>query len=296
MKKEIKEKFPSWCMEDSSKYELMISDDIDSLMCYIFQNRVFNRECRFFIDANYKKCTMWNYGIQRLYGTENCTNKKENLIALDFAIDRKNTKCWDNHVIKISEDDAINPLSANLNIPLDISLSNYTDKACISSFITMLSYYNIDIEKWDKDMLSILCAIDGVYHPFTSSNPKFNRIGKHNLELLEYGFLVDFIKENTTYIKKVEQNLNLKNGKIWINKESGLLETNIKLEKLSDIFGIDIELPGDIFYIMSDIKSKYITENEIKSKKVKSKEDLKSNGKIFNLVMTSAKYGVASYL
>ncbi len=294
MKKEIKEKFPSWCIEDSSKYQLMMSDDIDSLMCYVFQNRVFNRECSFFIDVNYKKCTMWNTGIQRLYGTENCTNNKENLIALDFAIDRKNTKCWDNHVIKISKDDVINPLSANLNIPLDISLSNYTDKAIVSSFLTMLSYYNIDITKWDKDMLSVLCAIDGVYHPFL--NPKFESTGKKNLELLDYSFLVDFIKENISYIKKIEQKLNLKNGKIWVNKESGLLETNIKLEELSNIFGIDIELPGDIFYTMSDIKSKYITENEIKSKKVKSKNDLKSNGKIFNLVMTSTKYGVASYL
>lgn len=285
MKKEIKEKFPSWCIEDSSKYQLMMSDDIDSLMCYVFQNRVFNRECSFFIDVNYKKCTNYSPGIQKLYSIEGHTNDKNNIIALDFAIDGI-TKCWDNHIVKISKNDDINSNSANLNIALDISRSNYTKKAIVSSFITMLSYYNIDITKWDKDQLAILSAIDGLYLPF--QNPKFASTGKHNLELLDYGFLGDFIKENINYIKEVEQKLNLKNGKIWVNKETRLLETNIKLDELSKMFGCVVELPQNKFKDQFQFESKYIKDN------ITSKSMIE--GRIFNLAMAYKNCGVVSFI
>jgi len=212
MKKEIKDMFPSWCEDKESNYELIMSDDVDSLMCYIFQNRVFNREVKYFMDMSSHKAyqsydkTVTRDGKQILYSSEDASFKKSKILGLDFSINN-DIKSWDNHVVKISKNDNYNNLSANLNIALDISSNNYTNKAIVSSFLTMLSYYEVDISKWDKDQLAILCAIDGVYYPFL--NPKFASTGKHNLELLDYGFLGDFIKENINYIKEVEQKLNL---------------------------------------------------------------------------------------
>ncbi len=292
MKKEIKEKFPSWCMDKESNFELIMSDDIDSLMCYIFQNKVFKRECKYFMDMSSHKAyqskdkKVTRDGIQKLYSCEDASFKKNKILGLDFSID-KDIKCWDNHVVKIDKDDTYNSLSANLNIALDIRRYNYTKKGCLSSFITMLSYYDLDITKWDKDQLAILSAIDSTYEPFFTS---FASTGKHNLELLEYGFLVDFIKENITYIKKIEQKLNLKNGKIWVNKENGLLETNINLEELINLFGIAIELPKAQFNGRKlEFQSKIFNFSDYQDKTSFDKE-------IFNIALTYKNSGVVSFI
>ena len=286
--------FPSWCMEDNSQYELIMSDDIDSLMCYIYQNRVFNREVKYFMDMSSHKAyqsydkTVTRDGKQILYSSEDASFKKSKILGLDFSINN-NIKSWDNHVVKISKNDNYNNLSANLNIALDISSNNYTDKAIVSSFLTMLSYYDLDITKWDKDMLSVLCAIDGVYYPFL--NPRFASTGQKNLELLDYGFLGDFIKENINYIKEVEQKLNLKNGKIWVNEESGLLETNIKLEKLSKMFDAEVELP----HIKFDGRQ-FQFESKIFNKSDYPSKDNFKNKEIFNIALTYKNSGIVSFI
>jgi len=292
MKKEIKDMFPSWCEDKESNYELIMSDDVDSLMCYIFQNRVFNREVKYFMDMSSHKAyqsydkTVTRDGKQILYSSEDASFKKSKILGLDFSINN-DIKSWDNHVVKISKNDNYNNLSANLNIALDISSNNYTNKAIVSSFLTMLSYYEVDISKWDKDQLAILCAIDGVYYPFL--NPKFASTGKHNLELLDYGFLGDFIKENINYIKEVEQKLNLKNGKIWVNKESGLLETNINLEELSNLFGISIELPQNKFNGRKlEFKSKIFNFAD-------NQDKVSFNKEIFNFALTYKNSGIVSF-
>lgn len=284
--------FPSWCEDKESNYELIMSDDVDSLMCYIFQNRVFNREVKYFMDMSSHKAyqsydkTVTRDGKQILYSSEDASFKKSKILGLDFSINN-DIKSWDNHVVKISKNDNYNNLSANLNIALDISSNNYTNKAIVSSFLTMLSYYEVDISKWDKDQLAILCAIDGVYYPFL--NPKFASTGKHNLELLDYGFLGDFIKENINYIKEVEQKLNLKNGKIWVNKESGLLETNINLEELSNLFGISIELPQNKFNGRKlEFKSKIFNFAD-------NQDKVSFNKEIFNFALTYKNSGIVSF-
>lgn len=37
MQDKIKDKFPRWCEDLETKYELILGDDIDSLMCYFYQ-------------------------------------------------------------------------------------------------------------------------------------------------------------------------------------------------------------------------------------------------------------------
>lgn len=269
MKEKIKEKFPNWCSNVDTKYDLMITDDIDSLMCYIYQKQKFNRECTAFLDVNHKKVKVNQEGIQRLYCTKNLDFN--NIIALDSGLE--NIKTWDNHVVKTQKDDNYNTESANLNVILDIKKDNYTKKAVISSYITMLSYYGEDLTKWTKEQLCVLCAIDGLYLPFL--NTKFESTARYNLDLLECGFLADFIKENIEEIQKTEERLNLKQGKIWVNLW-GELQTDIKIRELSKIFRYDIELPEGFYTPFKDYKS-FIYTN-------KNKSDVK--GKIFNFVLT----------
>lgn len=285
MKKEIKEKFPSWCEDTDKKYSLIMSDDIDSLMCYTFQNWYFNRQVKFFFDANAQGFT------QKLYkSTEVAENVgNENVIGLDIALEG-DIKTWDNHIVKIKRADITNSNSANLNVALDICQINYTDKACVSTFITMLSYYDIDISKWSKEQLAVLCAIDGLYYPFkTGSN--FIMTARKNLRLLGYEFLEDFIKENMKLIINLKNKLKL-DAKIKVGSD-GKLTTAIDLDGLSEIFEDIfwyISLPNDTFTEKSTLEKRYVQNINY------SKDYLIEKYNIFNFALCYRNKGVISYL
>lgn len=291
MNKEIKENFPKWCEDSNTKYSLLLSDDIDSFMCYILQKELFGRELEYFINVNYEKANWNSYGKQMLYGTKSALDW-DNIIGLDIALEN-DIKIWDNHVIKISKEDKVNPNSANLNAITNICRANYTDKFVVSSFITMLSYYEIDISKWDKDQLSVLCAIDGLYHPFI--NPSFKAKGRKNLAILGYECLADFIEGNMDYIRAIETKLNLKQGKIWVN-ENGYLDTDIDLLSLElifmDIFKCCFSLPDTQFKELKAYKSKYI---KLQENSRYNKDDLNVKNRLVNFALTYKKLGVISY-
>lgn len=284
MKQEIKDKFPKWCQDGDTKYNLILSDDIDSLMCYQFQSWYFNRQVKFFFDANTQGFTQTLYKSTDVKKVGN-----DNVIGLDIAIER-DIKVWDNHIIKIKRDDTSNNNSANLNLALDICQTNYTSKACVSTFITMLSYYNVDISTWSKEQLAVLCAIDGLYYPFkTGSN--FIMTARKNLSLLEYEFLEDFIKENMDLILALKEELKL-DAKIKVG-DDGKLTTAIDLERLSEIFEDIfwyISLPGDTFVEKERLKKKYIQNINY------SKDYLLEEYNLFNFALCYKNKGVISYL
>lgn len=281
MKKEIKEKFPTWCEDTEGKYDCIMSDDIDSLMCAVVQEKVFNNKVKYFFFSDSQ-----SRNTQKCYKVKDHKTIYERMLGLDIALEGK-WRCWDNHVVKVSQDDIVNKNSANLNIALDIYRNNYTKKACVSSFITMLSYYDIDISSWSKEQLLILCAIDGLYYPF--QNTYFEKQATENLKILGYEFLVDFINENISEIKKIKDKLRL-DGKIWVNKE-GKLETNIKLDQLSQIFGFEIKLSDEIF-----IETKTLTKNFDRITKETLVEKLKRENKaLFNLALVKKDFYVYSY-
>ena len=196
MIKEIKDKMPNWCFEDTEQnIQLLMSDDTDALMCYILQRELFKRKVCYFADMSSERAYKGYYGErqgkQKIYSTDDALYNRDLTLALDTNL--RNFKSWDNHIVKINKNDKVNKNSANLNIALDIHKDNYTNKACISSFITMLSYYDFDLKNWTKEQLLVLCAIDSLYYPFTTN---FKDKATYNLKLLEYEFLKDFILEN----------------------------------------------------------------------------------------------------
>lgn len=290
MNKEIKEKFPKWCEDSNTKYSLLLSDDVDSFMCYILQKELFGREIECFINVNYQKANWNSYGKQMLYGTKPALDW-DKIVGLDIALEK--TKCWDNHVIRISKEDKVNPNSANLNSIMNICRVNYKYKFVVSSFITMLSYYDFDLSSWNMEQLAILCAIDGLYEPFV--NQSFKEIGRKNLALLGYDFLADFIERNIDYIKAIETKLILKQGKIWIN-ENGNLETNIDLLSLElifmDIFKCCFNLPNMQFRELKTYKSKYI---RLQENSTYNKDDLNVKNRLVNFALTYKGRGVVSY-
>lgn len=287
MNTELKEKFPQHCEDKDTNFSLLLSDDIDSFMCYILQKELFSRDIVYFYDVNYEKIN-GKYGKQMLYGTQDI--EWNMVLGLDTALEHE-VKCWDNHVTRVSRNDKANSNSANMNN--GICQQNYTDKFIVSSFITMLSYYEIDISKWDKDQLSVLCAIDGVYTPFIGSS--FKAKGRKNLSILGYEFLADFIEENVAYIMKLENQLNLKFGKIKI--EDGFMKTNIDLLGLelifSDIFKTSFSLPNLQFVELESYKSCHVNFGGKNSEYNKGILNVKD--RLVNFVLTRKNKGIVSY-
>ena len=293
MNQEIKEKMPNWCTDVETKFQLLMSDDIDALMCYTMQNRKFHRECEYFIDMSSDKAYQYrngqrHNGEQFLYSTTDATMKTDDMLALDVSINR-NTKSWDNHIVQLSENETnYNNLSANMNIAMNINKSNYTSKFCISTFITLLSYYKTNITKWDKDQLALLCAIDGVYQPFAKG---FIATGTKNLKVLGFEFLVDFISENMQYIQEID-NKYLQKKSIWVNKD-GYLKTNLDLKKISELFNLPIELPKKQFTQCGSFKSKVFNA---KSFRDKNEIETMYGKKIFNIALTYRDSGIVSFI
>lgn len=284
---ETKEKFPCWCKDKDTKYKLLLSDDIDSFMCYILQKELFNRDCEYFINVNYKKII--GIGEQMLYSTSDNINWN-NVIGLDIALEN-NIKCWDNHITRHYINDEYNHNSANMNTIMKICSYNYKSKFVVSSFITMLSYYDIDISIWSKEQLAVLCCIDGLYTPFL--RPEFKGQGRKNLNILGYCFLADFIEENLQYIITIEYQYNLKYGKIWVNND-GLLETNIDLLGLellfNDVFKTSFDLPQCKFNQLEAYKSTFVELGDKYTKQLLNKND-----RLMNFALTFKNRAVVSY-
>lgn len=278
MIKELKEQFPSW-VNDIERNPLILSDDIDGLMSCIFLRDKFNCKIRYYYDSNGEN---WTHKLYKRKGFDYKLYGKK-AIAVDLALE--NFRCFDNHVIKVRDTDDTNKLSANLNAIDNICLGNYTEKWCVSTYITLLSYYNVDISKWTREQLAILCATDGVYYPF--KNTRFKDIASKHLKQLDYEFLIEFIENNIEYIEQIKEELNL-DGKIKVVE--GKLTTDIKLDKLSEIFNIDISLPKTTFELKQTLNKRY--------RDTMSKENVKlllENKKIRNFVLVNTRKIIYSY-
>lgn len=269
MKQEIYQSIPSWCMDRSNKYNLLITDDLDALMCYNYQNRNFKRECEFFYTHKYNKDKLHK---QAIYRRKDITDTIDinNLIALDCALD-VDIKAWDNHVVMCDSYDNYNHSSANLNIVKGICRDNYYKKAIVSSYITMLSYYGEYLECWTKDQLAILVYVDGLYGSFKEDKGYFRKNAIDNLKLLDCEFLVGFIEHNMDYIEYLANKLNL-HCSIYMGKDNKL-HTNIDLDGLSKIFGYQITLPNCEFELVEILE-----KNTIKA-------DVYKPSNTFNFVM-----------
>lgn len=279
MIKNLKEKFPVWTT-NIERNPLIMSDDIDSLMSCIFLRDKFNCKVRYFYDTNRGEFTHLMYKRKGFdYGLQD-----RKAIAVDLALE--NFRCFDNHVIKVRDTDNTNKLSANLNAIDNIYLDNYTDKWCISTYITLLSYYNVDISKWTREQLAILCAIDGVYYPF--KNTRFKPIASKHLKQLDYEFLIEFIEDNIDYIEQIKKDINL-DGKIKV--VDGKLTTDINLDKLSEIFNIDISLPTGTYQLKQTLTKKIKQPLE----KENVRKYLIDDKKLRNFVLVSTKTIIYSY-
>lgn len=223
MKKEIKEKFPSW-IEENIDYSLCLSDDIDSLFSCIILNKIKGYEIK------------WFYNFNSIYRAD--TYKKgTKIIGVDMDL-VNNRRCWGNHVT------IENKNSANLNTIMGINRNNYTEKFAGSTLLTILSYYNVDLSQCTEKQLEVLISIDVAFKQYYFNKNLFK---KYYNDILEYPIFSKIIeKHDKDYFYNIILEYKL-NEHIYIN-ENGQLNTNIELGKLGELFPkLSFNLPENTY-------------------------------------------------
>ncbi|MBC2580840.1 hypothetical protein [Clostridium sp. DJ247] len=291
MLKELKDRFPVWCAEEIGReFDLLGTDDLDSWASICLQRQLFGREINYFVDTNGNKA---NY--QEAYRVQ---QSDKTLVCCDFAVDGGDFRTWDNHVVLLSNNDIENKnkLSANINSIDNITRDSYSNKACLSTLIQMMSYYGIKINNWTDEQRLILGYLDGTMIPFQVQKIDFRPVARKWLHLLDYDELAEFMEYTVNRngfdeFNAVKDKYKL-DAKIRIGKE-GKLQTDIRLDELSEVFGIDMRLPKDLVFEKFEKYDKY-TRN-LRYRPIRNKEDLCPEGyRFFNFVITNKNFAVYS--
>ena len=237
MKKEIKNLFPNW-VNDDRYYDLILSDDLDSLF-----------SCEILKEVKGWQINYFNDSFKALGITEFANSEKP--IGVDLSLCEGKT--FDNHVVMMNEYDDYNSESANFNIIDKISRENYFDKYCGSTLLMIWSLYDIPLPETDEGKMILLC-IDSTFKGFYSPWPKPRKANERYL--VDYmGFpelhnLLHRYKQSDFLSVMRKYNLNKK-----IYLKDGYLQTDIKLDELREIFNFSFFLPKNRFYLREEYKT-----------------------------------------
>lgn len=136
MKQQLKEKFQSWTNEVTQDNKLILTNDLDSLFTTAVLKYLFGCEVGLF------------YDFKHLYSTQSKFDK-DKVIGCDVALEDPLMKTFCNHVTRMTKDDKVNPMSANLNNFAkgvygggSIQSTTYFRKYGGSTALTVLSLYD----------------------------------------------------------------------------------------------------------------------------------------------------------
>lgn len=239
MKAEYKERLPQW-YKDTKKYDLILTDDIDSLLsCAILKNvKGWNIEYVMLFKADKEK----NFDYMGI--TSNATNEA---VGIDLAL--QHGKCFDNHVSRLDELDSANKECINLNFIKDVTRKNYFKKYNLSTVLLLWGLYNLPIPESEEGKM-ILLAIDGTFSSHFSkyqNDRDMNRFYMCEVLGLEELYQCQLRHKQYEFVDIIKKyNLNKK-----IQATKGYLHTDIDIVGINLEIGLDTnvwcELPKDRF-------------------------------------------------
>ena len=242
MKETYKNKLPKW-YDDCKQYDLILTDDIDSLLgCSILNHfKGWNIEQAMLFKANISTCN----GVLKDYlgVTDNATNEA---IGVDFAM--VNGKCFDNHLTLFDYQDKPNPESININNICNIHRGIYGQKYALSTVLLLWSLYDLPKENLSDELMMILLAIDSSFEGYY--NDYFRQFNKrYMVDILELPEFYECQQRHTyNEFKDIIRKYRLKE-KVKLYK--GTLQTDINIQAINDLLSqytdIRIELPTEKF-------------------------------------------------
>lgn len=270
MENKLKERFPDWCFNyEQEQNTLILTDDLDSLLGCAIEKFVKGNEINYF------------YNFNKLYVADKSDERKT--IGIDLALHKG--KSWCNHVVRINEDDYVNPLTANINAVLNIHSGNYFKKYAMSTALLMWSFYNLPLPKTKEGKMLLLCVDSGYLGHY---DDRFKDVHNEYLKLLGFEELIDLLNETSKFEFEMLQGKYKTKAKIQLNNE-GYLHTNLPLAELQGFFDVPLELPTQKFTLRNQFRTLDGFTNQ-----VRSKEQLQGNMISFALTGTKKfKYTVA---
>lgn len=260
MKSNIKGMYPEWC-SDNEDYELMLTDDIDSLVSCALLKKVRGYETNYF------------YDFKTIY---EIAESDINAIAVDCDL-TGDRRCWSNHVTMLSASDSVNKKSANLNNIGKISRDNYFQKFCGSTAIQIWSYYDIPLPETELGKMALLALDVGFKGHYDS---RFIEVHSKYLKAMGFHELIEVLERHTsTEFYDLIRKYNMA-SKIKLNKD-GVLETEIDLSELEGLFCLDLSLPDKPFYVRRELSRDWPTS--LVNYKTYTKDDLP---KMFSVALT----------
>ncbi|MDI9475566.1 MAG: hypothetical protein QM295_01875 [Bacillota bacterium] len=221
-----KGRLPNW-YEDLYNYDVVITNDIDSLMSFYFIQKQF----LFPQIAGF-------YNFNFYYHATDIKTDKKKLFGVDMDLIKGRT--FGNHITYFFKNkDAIN-LNNTYNI------EKYHEKYPFSTTMLILAIYDFDLEKFTDEQLKFILTIDTAYKGYYTDNDYFKGIYTSWLDRLGFRFLEDRIlkRMDSENFKKLEKEYNIY-GTVEVIKNK--LYTNINLSKISLLFGDAVELPQHKF-------------------------------------------------
>ena len=263
MNKNYKEILPKW-FEEQTKNELVLSDDLDSLVSCAILNKVKGWKVRYF------------YDFENLYKSNKININKDMRVWVDVAV-LNGEKAFDNHVSMVSLDDrAGGDRMINPNKFCMITNENYIDKYCGSTALLLWSLYDLPLPETEEGKMLLLCidsTFKGYYNEkFRGRNEFFikNVFGLDELYKIEQRHTEEeFIEVKIKY--ETERKITFADGK---------LHTLLDFERIGAALGLELNIIEDDTF---DVWTKYeIIEKKIcKETKVSDISD-----DIFSLAFT----------
>ena len=276
MNRNYKEILPKW-FEEQTNNELVLSNDLDSLVSCGILNKVKGWKIRYFYDFN------------NLYKSDKIRENKDKRVWVDVAI-MNGEKAFDNHVSHISVEELGKSQTINPNNVCWITNECYTDKYCGSTALLLWSLYDLPLPETEEGKM-LLLTIDSTYYGYW--NPKY----KDKFRDRNRFFLCDVfgmeelykVQERHTY-EEFEDIKNKYGIKKSIVLENGKLRTELDFDVIGEALGIELNVVEDDEFILWT-KYKMIDKKVYGVKRV---SDISKD--IFSLAFTfanSVRYSVA---
>lgn len=217
------EEIPKWWTEEG-KYNLCLSDDIDSLMSCYYLSMYKNWNVKYFYDFN------------KTYKSKDYTGGK--LIGVDMDLVGA-SRCIGNHVVYNDNENCI-----NLNRFEQIGFRNYTSKYAGNTILMVLSLLNVDINNFTEQQQEILLSIDTMFKSYFFDKD----IARYYIsDVLGYPQLIHILEKRTQeYFYRIMDEYKLYSD---IKIKDEYLHTAIKLKELNQIFKINMQLPSKEFFV-----------------------------------------------
>ena len=253
---------PKW-FEEQKENDLVLSDDLDSLVSCAILHKVKGWKVRYF------------YDFRNLYKSDKIKLNKDRRVWVDVAC-LNGEKTFDNHISTVSLDDTVNKNTINPNNLCMITNENYTDKYCGSTALLLWSLYDLPLPETEEGKM-LLLTIDSTFKGYYAE--RFRDRNKFFLCDV-FGFEELYkVQQRHTQDEFIDIRIKFETER-KITHNDGKLHTLLDFDRIGEALGLELNvLEDDTFNLWT--KYQIVEKKIFKEKKVSDISD-----DIFSLAFT----------